>query len=109
MKKVSFLLLLAFYLFACSSKKNTPDISNVKVNLEVERFDKAFFEMDTLQVDKSMNEINVKFPGFLSPFLQSIYPADRPRVALLVQAHGRTGADTAVSAGDLLRSALVAR
>jgi cell division protein FtsI/penicillin-binding protein 2 len=38
-----------------------------------------------------------------------IYPADRPRVALLMQAHGRTGAETAVSAGDLLRSALVAR
>jgi cell division protein FtsI/penicillin-binding protein 2 len=38
-----------------------------------------------------------------------IYPADRPRVVLLVQAHGRTGADTAVFAGELLTSALVAR
>jgi cell division protein FtsI/penicillin-binding protein 2 len=31
-----------------------------------------------------------------------IYPADRPRVILLVQAHGRTGAETAVVAGELL-------
>jgi transpeptidase family protein len=38
-----------------------------------------------------------------------IYPADRPRVVLLVQAHGRTGAETAASAGELLTSALGAR
>jgi cell division protein FtsI/penicillin-binding protein 2 len=38
-----------------------------------------------------------------------IYPADRPRVVLLVQAHGRTGADTAVSAGALLTSTLGVR
>lgn len=31
-----------------------------------------------------------------------IYPADRPRVILLVQAHGRTGAETAAIAGELL-------
>ena len=38
-----------------------------------------------------------------------IYPADRPRVVLLMQAHGRTGADTAASAGELLTSTLGAR
>jgi len=38
-----------------------------------------------------------------------IYPADRPRVVLLMQAHGRTGADTAASAGELLTSALGVR
>jgi hypothetical protein len=35
-----------------------------------------------------------------------IYPADRPRVVLLMQAHGRTGAETAAFAGELLTSAL---
>jgi cell division protein FtsI/penicillin-binding protein 2 len=38
-----------------------------------------------------------------------IYPADRPRVALLMQAHGRTGAATAASAGALLTAALAVR
>jgi hypothetical protein len=38
-----------------------------------------------------------------------IYPADRPRVVLLVQAHGRTGAETAAFAGELLTRALAAR
>jgi hypothetical protein len=31
-----------------------------------------------------------------------IYPADRPRVVLLVQAHGRTGAETAGIAGNVI-------
>jgi cell division protein FtsI/penicillin-binding protein 2 len=39
----------------------------------------------------------------------AIYPADRPRVVLLVQAHGRTGAETAILAGELLTRALGAR
>ena len=39
----------------------------------------------------------------------ALYPAERPRVALLMQAHGRTGAETAAFAGELLTSALGAR
>jgi Penicillin binding protein transpeptidase domain len=38
-----------------------------------------------------------------------VYPADRPRVVLLMQAHGRTGAETAVLAGERLTSALGTR
>jgi cell division protein FtsI/penicillin-binding protein 2 len=38
-----------------------------------------------------------------------VYPADRPRVVLLVQAHGRTGAETAASAGAILTGAVAAR
>jgi cell division protein FtsI/penicillin-binding protein 2 len=38
-----------------------------------------------------------------------IYPADRPRAVLLVQAHGRTGAEAAASAGALVTTALGVR
>jgi cell division protein FtsI/penicillin-binding protein 2 len=38
-----------------------------------------------------------------------IYPADRPRVVLLMQEHGRTGAETAASAGVLLAGELGVR
>ena len=38
-----------------------------------------------------------------------IYPADRPRIVLLVQVHGRTGADSAVAAAEVLTSALKTR
>jgi cell division protein FtsI/penicillin-binding protein 2 len=38
-----------------------------------------------------------------------VYPADRPRVVLLAQAHGRTGAETAGIAGVILRNAVEVR
>jgi cell division protein FtsI/penicillin-binding protein 2 len=38
-----------------------------------------------------------------------VYPADRPRVVLLVQAHGRTGAEAAGMAAVLLRNAVEVR
>jgi cell division protein FtsI/penicillin-binding protein 2 len=38
-----------------------------------------------------------------------IYPAERPRLVLLMQAHGRTGAETAGAAGELLMTALSVR
>jgi cell division protein FtsI/penicillin-binding protein 2 len=39
----------------------------------------------------------------------AVYPAARPRVILLVQAHGKTGADTARDAGVLLREMVEVR
>jgi cell division protein FtsI/penicillin-binding protein 2 len=38
-----------------------------------------------------------------------LYPADRPRVVLVVRAHGRTGADTATLAGQILAASPEAR
>ncbi len=72
MKKTSLFLLLAISFAACNSNKDIPDISNIKVNLSVERFDESFFGIDTMQLDKSMNELNGKFPDLLPIFLQTI-------------------------------------
>jgi cell division protein FtsI/penicillin-binding protein 2 len=38
-----------------------------------------------------------------------VYPADRPRLVLLAQAHGRTGAETADAAGEILSNAVRSR
>ena len=48
-------------------------------------------------------------PGSADGYTIVIYPADRPRIVLLMQAHGRTGAETAASAGELLTTAMAAR
>jgi hypothetical protein len=42
-------------------------------------------------------------------FALVVYPADRPRIILLVQAHGRTGAETAAVAGEFLVNTLQTR
>jgi hypothetical protein len=38
----------------------------------VERFDEAFFNIDTLQIDQSMNKVHQAYPSFLPLYLQNI-------------------------------------
>jgi hypothetical protein len=72
MKKTSLLLLPVIILAACNSNRNIPDVSNIKVNTDVERFDEAFFGIDTNVLDNSLNDVNRKFPEFLTAYLQTI-------------------------------------
>jgi len=63
---------LAFLLFACKQKPQLPDLSQVKFEMTTMRFEKAFFSMDTLQMDKSLNTLNDSFPGFTKDYLFNI-------------------------------------
>lgn len=72
MKKFGFLLLLSIFFFACNNKKNSPDISNIKTNLVVKRFDQDFFAIDTLSGEKDLNALQMKYPDFLNLFLANI-------------------------------------
>lgn len=72
MKKLYLPLLLGFFLTACGDKKKLPDVSGIKVDLKVDRFDEAFFAVDTLQIDQGLNKVHQQYPTFLSLFLQNI-------------------------------------
>jgi len=52
--------------------KNIPDVSAIKVNLELQRFDKDFFAIDTNNIDQSLRQLHQKYPGFLQDFLFNI-------------------------------------
>ncbi|MES2648600.1 MAG: hypothetical protein V4717_17120 [Bacteroidota bacterium] len=78
MKRFTIVLLAAFLWQACSDT-NTPDISNVTATIKIERFDKAFFSMDTTKLDISLNTLRQQFPGFLPEYLVKVLginPAD---------------------------------
>ncbi len=67
----SFLLLAIFT--ACSNdKKNLPDISDIKVDVPVERFDQGFFSLDTMNLPASLRNLQQKHPGFYLDFMQQI-------------------------------------
>lgn len=65
-----FALILAA-LAGCKGK-NIPDVSGVKVNLQLQRFDKDFFAIDTVHVAQSLQNLHTKYPGFLQDFLFNI-------------------------------------
>jgi len=72
MKNFLFLLLVAICLYSCGDKKNIPDVSNIKVKADIQRFDKDFFSIDTNNIQPALTELQKKYPSFLNDFLYNI-------------------------------------
>ncbi len=81
MKNLILAVLLLVGLISCKQGRKLPDLSGVKVDLATIRFEKDFFAMDTLQINRSLDELNKKYPGFTADFLFNIMgssPASAP-------------------------------
>lgn len=65
---------LALILLSCNNSTGKPDVSGVKVNAKIERFDQAFFSLDTNNLSGSLNELNKKYPAFLSLYSEFLSP-----------------------------------
>jgi hypothetical protein len=74
--KAAYFLLLIFLVIACNDKENGPDISNIKADVRLERFDKDFFSIDSNHVLAGLNQLNQKYPTLTNLFLQNILGLD---------------------------------
>lgn len=72
MKKVSLIIFLTIFLFACKSKKGIPDVSNIKVNIKLERFDQSFFSIDTNNIPEGLKKVQYEHPDFYLDFMREI-------------------------------------
>jgi hypothetical protein len=61
-----------FIILAGCSNNNIPDVSNIKVDASVARFDKDFFQADTTHLMQSLNAVQKKYPYFFTDFIQNI-------------------------------------
>lgn len=59
-------------LFACNNNTSRPDVSAIKVNLELKRFDEAFFKLDTNNLQQSLVKLRNEFPQFLPLFISNV-------------------------------------
>lgn len=66
------LILLALILLTSCGSKNAPDVSAIKVNVPIGRFDKDFFGADTSNIIQSLDAVDRKYPYFFTDFLQNI-------------------------------------
>jgi hypothetical protein len=89
MKKFLFLVFSIAFLFSCSSKKNIPDVSSIKIKLETERFDQDFFAIDTNKIAESMKAILQKYPHFTPDFVESILGLDLDSLLIEGNAQGK--------------------
>jgi len=71
MKKLLIVLLLTALFFSCKND-DTPDVSNIKVNLAVHRFEKDFFAIDTNNILDELQRLRIKYPA-LSMILPARY------------------------------------
>lgn len=72
MKRILFAFIIPVLIYSCGNKKNIPDVSNIKVQLDVQRFDKDFFALDTTNLEASLTNLQKKYPLFINDFLYNI-------------------------------------
>ena len=71
MKKTGYILIALVMLFSCKDK-DIPDVSGIKVDLTVKRFEQDFFAVDTTRLLESLNQLHRKYPAFLPDFATNI-------------------------------------
>jgi hypothetical protein len=75
MRKIFFPCCLFLLLTACGNRKDRPDVSGIRVNVHIERFDKAFFSIDSNRVAEGLDRLNREFPYFANDFVVNILGA----------------------------------
>ncbi len=60
------------FFFSCKNKKNIPDVSNIKVDVTVKRFEKDFFSIDTNHIEVSINKLQQQYGAFVNDYFYNI-------------------------------------
>lgn len=64
--------ILPVFLFACNNNDSRPDVSNIKIELQLKRFDEAFFKLDTSNLSQSLAQLQTEYPQFLPLFISNV-------------------------------------
>ena len=76
MKFSSVLLSITFLAMACGGNgPKQPDVSGINVNTKVERFDKAYFALDSNDLANGMKSLARQYPYFINDFTANILGA----------------------------------
>lgn len=57
---------------SCGNGKNKPNVSHIKIDVELERFEKSFFSLDTNNLARGMADLRNAYPRFYPVFFQDI-------------------------------------
>lgn len=68
--------LIVICVFASCNNADEPNVSDIKINLEVKRFEKDFFNLDTNNVPGSISKLQKNYPEFANEFFFTILNVD---------------------------------
>lgn len=73
MKKILFLLVPVLVFYGCKTGKNdAPDVSGIRMEIPIVRFDQAFFAIDTGNIPAGLQQLQQQHPGFYTDFMQQV-------------------------------------
>lgn len=76
MRKIICLLIVIAVLASCNNSKDIPDVSGIKVDLALQRFDQDFFSIDTNQMQGQLPGLTAKYPDLFPIFSRDILGVD---------------------------------
>ncbi len=66
----------ALFLFSCNNGEKIPDVSDIKINLTTDRFEKKLFDTSAPSLTAYLQRLESTNPSFTSTFLKTILNAD---------------------------------
>jgi hypothetical protein len=76
MKKIILVLLVSISVISCTNKNKRPDVSGIKVNATIQRFDREIGLIDSNDVQNGLNKLYGINPQLSSIFLENILGLD---------------------------------
>ncbi len=71
MRKIFYFIAAMCVFYSCKNN-SIPDVSGIKIDVKVERFEKDFFSIDTNKILPSLDELKNKYPLFINDFMGQI-------------------------------------
>ena len=71
-------LILIVFLFSCNNDDNVPNVSHIKVDLSIQRFEKDFFNLDTSDLITGIKSLENKYPSFTPFFMRDLIGVNDP-------------------------------
>ena len=72
MRNISAAFLIMLLIAACTGNDKLPDVSSIKVEVPIQRFDKSFFSLDTNNIVTGLRELKKSYPEFYPDFMQQV-------------------------------------
>ena len=69
---IAFVFIAGFLFSGCDKSPAKPDVSHIKVNLKMQRFEKDFFALDTNDLDKGFEKLRLQYHDFLNDYTGKI-------------------------------------
>jgi hypothetical protein len=76
---------------ACNTGKKKPDVSDIKVDVQVERFEQAFFKIDSNNLRNGLVDLRNSYPVFFPVFMRDILqvnPMDTTSFSIIRSVYG---------------------